>query len=634
MTQDSKESHTLPERRFYFFPEKDLGQTRSARQLGRATTPQHTGKQLQKWMDECNKGHKACQRHGRHQNKRTFVPTRLLDIRSPEAQRVRIIETSQEEAITRLYVTLSHCWGTQHGFEPPCLTTQNKLEFTTVGVSVASLPENFKQAIEVGHLLCVPYIWIDSLCIVQGDDGDFSQEAPLMHQVYRNSYCNIAAADSKDGKGGLFRERLAQDVLPTRYQAYKNLALFGSQPWVVTSKDLWADELLSTHVYSRAWVFQERMLAPRLLHFAKHQVFWDCATVSACETFPLGLPEQLDDIAGTDRRWRSSLQDPSSLRQQLSVGKADYSLEQFWKNAVHYYTSCNLTKGKDKLIALWGVAKLIRDALGENYGAGLWQGNLEEQLAWRVSKCELQDRPQDLRNNPTWSWASINGPIQLQDRLLEKGRCYYVRDHQARPIQFESADQTAIRFQSLSQSWAEEFAAMKRRIEAMSSSQESTEESIAQTHEKWKTTEQNRDKPPKLRHNSIQIQGHVVGVDLGYNSLDAKWVAHFPDVALQDQSSGTLEIFPDVRPTSNQQHSLLVLAATPHGGGGQNRYNGFGITLQAASEKRHYRRTGAFNFQHINADMWRRLQATDSACVATAPSDAYDNVKGLKFWLD
>ena len=236
----------------------ELSDRRSAREFGRTTALQHSGTQIKDWVKKCNGGHKSCQRY---QNKKPFLPTRLLDISSPSATRIRVIETKKSEGIKGPYVTLSHCWGTPN-FTPTRLTLQNKIEFTTEGVPLVDLPENFKQAIEVGQFLGLQYIWIDSLCIIQGDGGDFLQEAPLMHQIYRNSYCNIAAADSKDGTGGLFRDRMAHDVLPTRYQADGKSPFFGNQTWLVISKDLWEYELLSTHVYSRAWVFQGELLLP------------------------------------------------------------------------------------------------------------------------------------------------------------------------------------------------------------------------------------------------------------------------------------------------------------------------------------------------------------------------------------
>src|SRR5262245_7470720 len=108
------------------------------------------------------------------------------------------------------------------------------------------------------------------------------------------------------------------------------------------------------------------MLAPRILHFAEHQVFWDCPSISACESLPSGLPTPMDNAARPDRHWRSRLQEPEGKHEPLA-GASDDSLEDFWKTAINKYTSCALTMGKDKKIAMWGIAKLVRDARGVEY---------------------------------------------------------------------------------------------------------------------------------------------------------------------------------------------------------------------------------------------------------------------------
>lgn len=185
------------------------------------------------------------------------------------------------------------------------------------------------------------------------------------------------------------------------------------------------------------------MLAPRILHFAGSQIFWDCSTLSACETFPHGLPHSLDAHASTDRHWRGRMQlaspDKSSDEQPL-IGEDDDSMETFWRAAVLSYTSCDLTNQGDKSIAIWSIAKLVRDILGETYGGGLWEANLEEQLAWHVRDPAPVDlgRIHELQHlYPSWSWASIKGPVVAHNRLA-RARQYVVTNHTGDAIAFQS----------------------------------------------------------------------------------------------------------------------------------------------------------------------------------------------------
>ena len=79
-----------------------------------------------------------------------------------------------------------------------------------------SLPKTFRNAISLTRFLNIQYIWIDSLCIVQDvGDPDWNREAPLMAEVYGNSFCNIAAANARDGTEGLFRSRSMNTVPPS-----------------------------------------------------------------------------------------------------------------------------------------------------------------------------------------------------------------------------------------------------------------------------------------------------------------------------------------------------------------------------------------------------------------------------------
>lgn len=77
-----------------------------------------------------------------------------------------------------------------------------------------------------------------------------------MHKVYRNSYCNIAAADATDSKGGLYRERDPYQALLARFEAPKGSLLFGKQRWRVVRGDIWEHDLLKRPLYSRGWVYQ------------------------------------------------------------------------------------------------------------------------------------------------------------------------------------------------------------------------------------------------------------------------------------------------------------------------------------------------------------------------------------------
>lgn len=95
--------------------------------------------------------------------------------------------------------------------------------------------------------------------------------------------------------------------------------------------------------------------------------------------------------------------------------------ERLWPQIIQLYSAANLTFGKDKLVALSGIARIAYNETGDQYLAGLWRGQIIEQLCWRRlgSKSRVK-RP--AWRAPTWSWASVDGRVfwlPLQDGFLE-----------------------------------------------------------------------------------------------------------------------------------------------------------------------------------------------------------------------
>jgi hypothetical protein len=237
--------------RFFVTAETDLGHIPTADMLGPSTELKDAGTQINSWIQNCNENHTGCE----YRSTDPFVPTRLVDIGTEDPKMVRIVETAKH-GITRPYVTLSHCWG-KHQFLT--LRRANEKLLTTEGVHISELTRNFQEAIDVARSIGMRYIWIDSICIVQGDDGDFSTEGQYMHKVYRFSYCNIVAADSPDSTFGVFRERDAKSIVPAVYEAGDDSKLENGT-WRILKESLWKDELLETPIYARGWVFQGESL--------------------------------------------------------------------------------------------------------------------------------------------------------------------------------------------------------------------------------------------------------------------------------------------------------------------------------------------------------------------------------------
>jgi hypothetical protein len=160
----------------------------------------------------------------------------------------------------------------------------------------------------------------------------------------------------------------------------------------------------------RAWVVQETTLAPRILHFAQRQMFWECLERLACESFPDKIPNNTT---------RKQSLDPFALGHPFLPIPSDKSLHWLssWQKEVQTYSNTELSfSQKDKLIAISGLAKKLGPP--EQYLAGLWRPCLSDQLLWVVQDDEALPKPRRRTTDyraPSWSWASMDGIVYPPD---------------------------------------------------------------------------------------------------------------------------------------------------------------------------------------------------------------------------
>jgi hypothetical protein len=346
------------------------------------------------WIYNCLENHEYCNRSLPLPENR-FLPGRLIDVGDLPDVVPRLCVTNDFPVETN-YMTLSHCWGS---YVPLRLTTSTLEEFED-HLDLSALPKTFKDAIKITATLGIQYLWVDSLCIIQDSEQDWAEQAALMGDIYQNSWCNIAATAALDSRDGCFRERHPLSVRQCHVEA--NWKFQPKQTFSCASFEGWDTSVGNTLLLRRAWVVQELVLAPRVLHFGD-QLYWECLEQRASETFPASLP----NYTAT----KTSL-DIYSLRLELIRDNSPkLKRYQLWVMFVNRYSSCLLTKPElDKLVAISGLArKLIID--GDQYVAGLWREILPYQLMWRVR--DPGNAPGN-SNIPSWSWASMNERVSTR----------------------------------------------------------------------------------------------------------------------------------------------------------------------------------------------------------------------------
>lgn len=204
----------------------------------------------------------------------------------------------------------------------------------------------------------------------------------------------------------------------------------------------WEKNVDEAAVNTRGWVLQERLLAPRVVHFCEKQIAWECHEKDAAESWPDGLPDfQLRDgdvvhggrlkdlvlpVPEDFKNEENTLTSPVSNGKGLNKWKiTNIKPDTYgpWKRVVEKYSRTNLTNATDKLIALSGIAQMMSKEFGTNnrYVAGLWSRGLVSQLLWRVdpiyengqffyrsSRPKYEESELRKYRAPSFSWAAVD----------------------------------------------------------------------------------------------------------------------------------------------------------------------------------------------------------------------------------
>jgi hypothetical protein len=140
-----------------------------------------------------------------------------------------------------------------------------------------------------------------------------------------------------------------------------------------------------------------------MLHFGAQELPFECATEIQCEC---GLFEASNEMLDGIMETKSYFHASETLR-NFKSGSA--TLGVIWQDLVQMYSSLNLIKSSDKLVACGGLAK-ISQRPNDRYIAGLWESCLLQHLQWYVSK-ETRARP--AWRAPSWSWVSVGEPVRI-----------------------------------------------------------------------------------------------------------------------------------------------------------------------------------------------------------------------------
>lgn len=365
------------------------------------------------WLSTCVATHKACGfTHGSK-----WAPTRLLKLNA--ANDTFQLVSNDEVNPGSLCAALSHCWGSKSWASRLILNSDNDASLSREQ-PLAMLPTTFRDAFTIVRRLNLQYIWIDRFCIYQDSEEDWQKEASMMDTVYRNSYVCISALSANVDDGGCFFTRDLQAVKPSIVSISRDGE---SQPELYSAfrldSNAWQRTFSREVLISRAWVVQERLLVPRILHFGKDQIYWECNEEFRSETNPdyewrrteAARYKDFADFSELQTAWKVLIGGHIPDKKDPTV-----ALGNEWLGILRFYSGRELSHEQDKLVAISAIAKDMKrrlENLGEptDYFAGIWGLWLLHSLLWSVSAYAAQKhRPQHYRA-PSWSWASVDSAV-------------------------------------------------------------------------------------------------------------------------------------------------------------------------------------------------------------------------------
>jgi hypothetical protein len=254
---------------------------------------------------------------------------------------------------------------------------------------------------------------------------DWAQESANMGQIYKNSVLTIAATASPDSERGCFNiSSHTQDEL--RHGDHDYFDRFGVLAEIkhvlegggTLSLLIWRpndfDPNSEPHllkwlpIFFRGWIFQERILSKRLVHYTSNQLVWECRQSCDAE----------DGLQQDQGLLRIRLKD-------LQVPREEFIKHWYLFIVRDHYSRLRFTKHSDRLIAISGVARVFYEMFGMTYVAGFWihpntlapdamtnddqnYKELKRALCWGTIASSRQPRR---RYFPSWSWANCHNSL-------------------------------------------------------------------------------------------------------------------------------------------------------------------------------------------------------------------------------
>jgi len=378
------------------------------------------------WLEDCLKNHALCRSKASPP-----LPIRVIDVLSRDEPFLK-----ESNGACGDYLALTYCWGRLRDMNMMTFGPNSKgksglldpeinVDLHKNGIPFSSMPKSIQDAVTLCRRLGFKYIWIDALCIVQGDEEEWKRESPKMADVYANARLTIAA-DSADGveKGFLDMHAFAtpyKELFFQRRPIHIRKRIFPEEHVRAPERTCPSSITWNEPLNSRAWALAEVIFSNRCLHYTSLEMVWECNEVRYCEC---GHSQDLQENDEDSFRIFRNMTLAERSSKLAMYRKWDTVVQQFTRRQINNHPG-RTDRDSQRLLALSRVARrfsdILRDVfhLEDEYVAGIWKGDLVRSLLWSIEKgfqldhrnIHVQWRRPEIPRAPTWSWAAIEGPV-------------------------------------------------------------------------------------------------------------------------------------------------------------------------------------------------------------------------------
>lgn len=294
------------------------------------------------------------------------------------------------------YAVLSYVWGRTAQVQLKKENVERFFQANSIAEILDILPRTIRDAIHATKSLGIPYLWCDSLCIVQDDETVKANQIGNMLSIYTSAVLTLVNASSGD-------EINAHTPLPGVFPGSRTIRQKFAGQLLLTERKSMHHCIRSSKWYSRGWTFQEFLGSGTILYFTDHQVFLHCPSRFFCEDTVFEHPNP--SIAPT-------------IYYSLNCETFDQPLWSTEQNAdLDYLGSCLANYSKrclsfkaDTLLAIESLLETyftpFVDGLHNEFLVGMPSCAFDFMMCWNFTWSDTVDRNILF---PSWSWAGWGG---------------------------------------------------------------------------------------------------------------------------------------------------------------------------------------------------------------------------------